>query len=109
MKQRIAAVRSGSDPVVALPSAAFHRWLEDPIICQKCDATYNLVVDWDWSNDRFFEEESRQMIRLLRKAIWMSHGEGHRASHFETSGVIVVRHVHPSTSGKADAIHPKQS
>ena len=43
----IAAIRSGTDPVGKLPEAAFHRWLETPLGCPKCDVSYNLVVDWD--------------------------------------------------------------
>jgi len=43
----IAAVRSGTDPVGKLPEAAFHRWLETPLGCPKCDVSYNLVVDWN--------------------------------------------------------------
>jgi hypothetical protein len=29
------------------------------------------------------------MIRMLKKAIQMGHGSGHRVSHFETAGVVV--------------------
>jgi hypothetical protein len=51
--------------------------------------SYNLVVDFAQANGRFFEEESRGLIRMLKKAIFMGHGSGHRVSHFETSGVVV--------------------
>ena len=60
----IAAIKTGTDPVVPLPVAAFHRTLEEPIYCPKCEATYNLVVDYDWAVSR----------------------------HFETNGVVVVGH-----------------
>jgi len=91
----MAAVRSGTDPVGKLPPASFHRWLEEPVICPKCDASYNLVVDWDWWNTRHFEEESRAMVRLLKKAVQMGHGNGHRVTHFETAGVVVLSHIRP--------------
>lgn len=42
---RIAAIRSGTDPVRRLPIHSFERWLDTPIGCPKCDAVYNLVVD----------------------------------------------------------------
>jgi len=89
LKQTIAAIRSGTEPVGKLPEGAFHRTLETPIGCPKCDVSYNLVVDWERANTRWFEEESRAPIRLLKKAIQMGHGSGHRVSHFETSGVVV--------------------
>lgn len=89
MPLTLAAIRSGTDPVGKLPLAAFHRTLEDPILCPKCDASYNLVVDFDQANSRFFAEESRPLILLLRKAVFMGHSTDHRVTHFETSGVIV--------------------
>ena len=85
----IAAIRSGTDPVGKLPEAAFHRTLETQLGCPKCDVSYNLVVDWEWATGRFFEEESRGLVRMLKKAIHMGHGAGHRVSHFETAGVVV--------------------
>jgi hypothetical protein len=85
----MAAVRSGTEPVGKLPDASFHRWLETPLGCPKCDVSYNLVVDWEWAAARWFEEESRRPIRMLKKAIHMGHGSGHRVSHFETAGVVV--------------------
>ena len=51
----IAAIRSGTDPVGKLPEAAFHRWLETPLGCPKCDVSYNLVVDWEQATSRWFE------------------------------------------------------
>jgi len=95
MKLIIAAIRSGTDPIGKLPPGAFHRWLEDPIHCPKCDATYNLVVEWDQSNDRHFEEDSRVMVRMLRKAVFQGHSTGHRVTHFETAGVVVKSYTKP--------------
>jgi hypothetical protein len=89
MNLRIAAIRSGSEPVRKLSSGSFHRWLETPLSCPKCDATYNLAVDWDQSSDRWFPETSRPLITLLKKAIMMGHSTNHRVTHFETEGVIV--------------------
>ena len=89
MALTIAAIRSGTDPVGKLPDAAFHRWLEAPLGCPKCDISYNLVVDFDKTTSRWFEEESRGLIRLLKKAIHLGHSSGHQVTHFETSGVIV--------------------
>jgi hypothetical protein len=89
MPLTIAAIRSGTDPVGKLPPAAFHRTLETPILCPKCDVTYNLVVDFEQSNGRWFPDESRALITLLRKAVFMGHSTDHRVTHFETSGVVV--------------------
>jgi hypothetical protein len=85
----IAAIRSGTDPVGKLPEAAFHRTLETQLGCPKCDVTYNLVVDWEKATSRFFEEESRSLIRMLKKAIQIGHATNHRITHYETSGVVV--------------------
>jgi hypothetical protein len=100
MNLRIAAIRSGSEPVRKLSSGSFHRWLETPLACPRCDATYNLAVDWDLSNDRWFPESSRPLITLLKKAIHMGHSTNHSVTHFETEGVIVesVTHPKPETS-----------
>jgi hypothetical protein len=89
MNLRIAAIRSGSDPVRKLAGGSFPRSLENSIICPKCDATYNLIVDWDQSVDRWFPEDSRPLIKLLAKAIFMGHTTDHRVTHFETEGVVV--------------------
>jgi hypothetical protein len=51
--------------------------------------SYSLVADWAWASGRWFEEESRGPIRMLKKAIQMGHGAGHRVTHYETSGVVV--------------------
>lgn len=90
MPLTIAAIRSGTDPVGKLPPAAFHRTLETPILCPKCHVIYNLVVDFEQSNGRWFPDESRALITLLRKAVFMGHSTDHRVTHFETSGVIVT-------------------
>jgi len=89
MSLRIAAVRTGTDPVRKLEVASFHRTLDTQLICPKCEATYNLLVDWDQSTGRWFSEDSRPLIRLLAKAIFMGHGADHRVTHFETAGVVV--------------------
>ena len=89
MNLRIAAIRSGSDPIRKLRVTTFARILEQSLSCPKCDTTYNLAVDWDQSNDRWFPETSRPLITLLRKAIHMGHSTNHRVTHFETEGVIV--------------------
>jgi len=91
----IAAIRSGTDPAAPLPPATFHRWLEDPIYCPKCAATYMLVVDYDHAISRHFERESRRHLQMLRKAITLSHSTDHRVSHFETNGVAVTSHTPP--------------
>jgi len=91
----IAAIRSGTDPAAPLPPATFHRWLEDPIYCPKCAATYMLVVDYDHAISRHFENESRRHLQMLRKAITLSHSTDHRVSHFETNGVAVTSHTPP--------------
>ncbi len=88
----IAAIKTGTDPVAPLPLAAFHRTLEEAIYCPKCEATYNLVVEYDWAISRHFEEESRRHIAMLRKTITRGHSVGHRITHFETNGVVVVGH-----------------
>jgi hypothetical protein len=85
----IAAIRSGSDPIGPLPEASILRTLEDPISCPKCSESYNLVLDYDRAVGRHFEDESRPLLMLLRKAIFLGHGDGHRVSHFETNGVVV--------------------
>jgi hypothetical protein len=97
MNLRIAAIRSGSDPVRKLTCSGFHRALETPLICPKCDASYNLMVDYDQSVDRWFSEDSRPLIRLLAKAIFMGHSTDHRVTHFETEGVIVESFATPVT------------
>ncbi len=86
----IAAIRTGCDAVGKLPEAAFHTQLEQQLVCPKCSATYNLVCDYAASVGRYFEEESRRPIMMLRKAVMLGHGNGHRVSHFETAGVVVT-------------------
>lgn len=91
----IAAIRSGTDPAAPLPPASFHRWLEDPIYCPKCAATYMLVVDYDHAVSRHFDSESRRHLTMLRKAVTLGHSTDHRVTHFETNGVTVTSHLHP--------------
>lgn len=86
----LAAIRTGHDPVGKLPEAAFHRWLDDQITCPKCDATYNLVCDYNAAIGRHFPEESRRLIMLLKKAIFLGHTNDHLIPHFETAGVVVT-------------------
>jgi hypothetical protein len=100
----IAAIRTGHDPVGKLPEAAFHRTLEMQIVCPKCDATYNLVVDYNLSIGRFFEEESRRPIMMLRKAVMLGHSNGHRVAHFETAGVVVTSHTAAPKGEPAKAV-----
>jgi rubredoxin len=92
----IAAIKSGTDPVGPLPPGTFHRWLEDPIYCPKCAATYNLVADYDQSVNKFFTEDSRRHLTMLRKAVFQGHSTDHRITHFETNGVAVQSIVKPS-------------
>lgn len=89
MNLRIAAIRSGTDPVRKLSGGSFPRTLEAQLICPKCDATYSLIVDWDQTTGRWFAEDSRPLIQLLAKAIFMGHSTNHRVTHFETAGVVV--------------------
>lgn len=93
----IAAIRSGTDPSAPLPPASFHRWLEDPIYCPKCAATYMLVVDYDQATARHFDNESRRHLAMLRKSITLDHGTDHRINHFETNGVVVTSHPRPKS------------
>ena len=91
----IAAIRTGTDPVAPLPEAAFHTQLEQQLHCPKCDATYNMVCDYGASVGRHFGAESRKLIMLLKKAIFLGHANDHRVSHFETAGVVVTSHAPP--------------
>jgi uncharacterized C2H2 Zn-finger protein len=92
----IAAIKLGTDPVAPLPPATFHRTLEEFLYCPKCDATYSLVVDYDWAVSRHFEDESRRHMTLLRKSIFRGHSVDHRITHFETNGVMVQSIVKPA-------------
>lgn len=91
----IAAIRSGTDPAAPLPPASFHRWLEDPIYCPKCEATYMLVASYDDAISRHFANDSRRHLQMLRKAVMLGHATDHRITHFETNGVIVTPHPNP--------------
>ncbi len=86
---KIAAIRTGTEPLRKLPIHSFERVLDTALLCPRCGVAYNLVVDWDEAADRWFPETSRPLIRLLSKAIHMGHGNDHRVSHFETAGVVV--------------------
>jgi hypothetical protein len=97
MKLVIAAIKTGHDPVGKLPEASFHTQLETQLTCPKCDATYNLIVDYQASVDRFFPQESQPLIAKLDKAIFMGHANGQRVIHFETAGVVVTSHTTPAT------------
>ena len=97
MRLKIAAIRSGTDPVGKLPDGAFHRWLDEPLNCPKCEASYILVVDYDQSLGRFFADESRKLVMLLKKAVFMGHGNDHRVTHFETEGVVVKSITAPTS------------
>ena len=103
MAATIAAVKTGHDPVGKLPESAFHRQLDQQIVCPKCDATYNLIVDYEVSVGRHFEEESRRPIMLLKKAVMMGHADGHKVAHFESSGVVVTSFLPPKTEAQAEA------
>ena len=105
MHLKIAAIRSGTDPVGKLPEGSFPRTLETQLTCPKCDATYNLVVDWDQAADRWFEESSRPLITLLKKAIFLGHGTDHRVTHFETEGVVVTSFTKPVQIAASQAVH----
>jgi hypothetical protein len=96
MNLTIAAIRSGTEPIGKLPIASFHRTLETQILCPKCDVIYNLIVDFDQSNSRWFPDESRPLITLLRKAIFMGHTTEHRVTHFQTAGVVVESFLPPA-------------
>ena len=93
MPLTIAAIRTGHDPVGKLPEGAFHTTLDRQLVCPKCSATYNLVVDYAASVSRFFEQDSHRLLRMLHKAIHLGHANGHRCSHFETAGVVVTSHL----------------
>jgi len=103
MAATIAAVKMGCDPVGKLPEAAFHSQLDQQIVCPKCDATYNLIVDYAASVGRHFEEESRRPIQMLKKAVMMGHADGHRVAHFESSGVVVTKFLPTKTDAQPDS------
>ncbi len=102
MRLKIAAIRSGTEPLDKLPGGAMHRWLNPPLTCPHCEVTYNLVADWDASNDRFFERESASLIQALRKAVLIGHATRHRVTHYETGGVT-VRSLTPEDAPKPSA------
>ncbi len=102
----LVAIKSGTDPIVPLPAAAFHRTLETPLYCPKCEATYFVIADYDWAISRHFEEESRHHLRLLLKTIKFGHDHGHRITHFETNGVVVTRHTGPDPRPSLQELKP---
>ena len=93
IKLKIAAVRSGTDPVAPLPSGSFPTTLDTQLVCPKCDVTYSLIADWDQANDRWFVERSQPLIRMLKKSVMLGHRTDHRITHFETEGVVVQSHT----------------
>ena len=99
VKLKIAAVRSGTDPVGKLPSGSCPKTLEEQLGCPKCNVTYNLVVDWDHAVSRWFDHDSQPLIRLLKKAIFMGHSTDHQVTHFETEGVVVTSFAVPRAVG----------
>jgi hypothetical protein len=100
MKLKIAAIRSGTDPVGKLPEGSFPKTLEEQLGCPKCSVSYNLVVDWDHASARWFEQDSQPLIRMLKKAIFVGHGTDHRVTHFETEGVVVKSFTLPTPTAK---------
>ena len=66
MHHIIAAIKSGTDPIVPLPPGAFTRQLEDPIYCPKCDAYYLLIADYEASVNKFFDLAGRGCFRSAR-------------------------------------------
>jgi hypothetical protein len=102
----LAAIKSGTDPVAPLPPAAFHRTLEEPIYCPKCEATYMLVTDYDWAISRHFESESRRHISMLRKTIFRVHVHNHHITHLETNGVVVTAHAAQKPPTPLEALPP---
>ena len=102
----LVAIKSGTDPIAPLPAAAFHRTLETPLYCPKCEATYFVIADYDWAISRHFEEESRHHLTLLRKTIKFGHDHGHRITHFETNGVVVTAHAKPRPEPTVEVLKP---
>ena len=90
MDLTIAAIRSGTDPIGKLPPGAFHRWLDEPINCPKCDASYNLVAEWDQATNRWPSKTAPAATSSssAKPSSWATSTD-HRVTHFETSGVIV--------------------
>ena len=103
MKHVLAAIRTGTEPAAPLPPASFHRTLEEPVYCPKCEAAYLLICDYDWATSRHFEAESRRHLAMLRKQIFLDHAIDHRTSHYETNGVVVTRHEAPQREPRPDA------
>lgn len=102
----LVAIKSGTDPIAPLPPAAFHRTLDTPLYCPRCEATYFLLADYDWAVSRHFEEESRHHVMLLRKTIRIGHNHGHHITHFETNGVVVTRYTQPDAPPSVRDLKP---
>lgn len=105
-RHTLAAILSGTDPLAPLPPASFHRTLEDPIYCPKCEATYFIIADFDWATSRHFDEESRRHVSMLRKNIFQGHADNHRTTHFETNGVVVTQHRKPAPPPRIEKLKP---
>ena len=105
-RHTIVALKSGTDPVAPLPASAFHRTLDTPLYCPKCEATYFLLADYDWAVSRHFEDESSNHLTLLRKTIRLGHDYGHHITHFETNGVAVTRHMLPEAPPPLEHLQP---
>lgn len=106
MRHTLAAIRSGTDPVAALPAGTFHRTLEETLSCPKCEAIYILVADYDWSVSRHFAAESRRHLALLRKAVFLGHANGHRTTHLETNGISVTSHSRAEAQPSLETLPP---
>ncbi|MDE1155586.1 MAG: hypothetical protein PW735_07610 [Acidobacteriaceae bacterium] len=104
-RQILVALQPGTDPIAPLPPAAFHRTLEEPIYCPKCEATYYLLADYDWVISRHFEDESRRHKAMLKKSIFLEHTLGHPTLHLESNGVIITKH--PKEQAKPSVLEMK--
>ena len=93
MHHTIAAIKSGTDPLAPLPPGAFTRQLDETLYCPKCSVYYLLHADYEASVNRYFEQETRRHLSLLKKAVMMGHVQDHRVTHFETNGVTVIQHM----------------
>lgn len=104
MGLRMAAIRTGTEPVRRLRIHSFPRVLDEQLLCPKCDVSYSLTVDWDEAANKWFNENARPLISMLKKAVFLGHGDGHRVSHFETEGVVVERVVPEGSVARAAAV-----
>ena len=88
MNLRIAAIRSGTEPVRKLRVNTFARVLEQPLACPRCDTTYTVAVDWINPTTAGSPKPPAPHHPPLKNH-HHGHGAGHRVTHFETEGVIV--------------------